>query len=368
MTEVRTPRCDSPLRQDHAHSGDGSVDEFDLSLAGIAPTEPLFAARLTPEIWLQQASSTTLYLGGLGWGCMGGPALASLHTPVLSEQGPWVDAWRSTSTVLRHGRSGAVRWQADDHWAFGQLDMPEADIDLAKTARLAYRDVFTALRDCGLPHLLRLWNYLPRINADGGGLERYRQFNIGRQQAFIDAGRDAFEGAPAACALGTTGAQAGGLALRFLAGRVPPQPVENPRQVSAYRYSAAHGPRAPTFSRAALADAGGGRVVLFISGTASIVGEQSLHPGDVIAQTEETLRNLQALLQTAMTRCSARFTLADLQSTVYLRHATDAPAVLALLSKAMPSAPAPHCVQADICRAELLVEIEAHALVPGTLA
>lgn len=379
MNEVRTPSPDSHPMHDRARSGDVLVEQADPGLAGAVqgrtphgqPTmtaaQPLHAERLSPEAWLQQAASTTPPLGGLGWGCVGGPALASLHTPVLCAQGPWVDAWRSASKALRAGRSGVVHWQEDGHWAFGQLEVAEADIDLAETARRAYRDVFAALQDCGQPHMLRLWNYLPRINADGGGLERYRQFNIGRQQAFIDAGRDAFESAPAACALGTTGAQSGGLAIRFLAGRVPPRPVENPRQVSAYRYSTAHGPRAPTFSRAALADAGGGRVVLFISGTASIVGEQSLHPGDVIAQTEETLRNLQAVLHAAMARCSARFTLADLQSTVYLRHAADAPAVLALLSKAVPLAPAPRCVQADICRAELLVEIEAHAFAPGTL-
>jgi enamine deaminase RidA (YjgF/YER057c/UK114 family) len=337
---------------------------------------PLHAERVSHEAWLQQLRGGAAQLGGLGWGCTS-PGLAPLHTPVLSAGGPWVDAWRSIGpqTALRSGRSGAVHWQDDGDWAFGQLELPAndtapdtADInDLAAAAHRAYSDVFAALRDCGRPHVLRLWNYLPRINGDGGGLERYRQFNIGRQRAFIDAGRDAFEGAPAACALGTAGTKASGLAIRFLAGRVPQRPVENPRQVPAYRYSAQHGPRAPTFSRAALADAGGGRVVLFISGTASIVGEQSLHLGDAVAQTEETLRNLQAVLDAAMARCTARFTLADLQSTVYLRHATDASAVLALLARAVPGAAQPRCVQADICRAELLVEIEAYVFAPGAL-
>ena len=346
--------------------------------------QPLHAERLSPAAWLKLAASTRPPLGGLGWGWPaggagdgagdgaadgpGGSGLATLHTPVLSDSGPWVDAWRSEGGAGATGRSGAVSWQAQGDWAFGQLDIPDADSDLAETARRAYGDVFAALQACGRPHVLRLWNYLPRINADGGGLERYRQFNIGRQQAFIDAGRDAFEGAPAACALGTTGAQAGGLAIRFLAGRQPARPVENPRQVPAYRYSAVHGPRAPTFSRAALADAGGGRVLLFISGTASIVGERSLHPGDVLAQTEETLRNLQAVLDAAMAMCSARYTLASLQSTVYVRHAEHAGAVLALWAAAVPGGPAPRCVQADICRAELLVEIEAHAFAPGALA
>ncbi len=58
-------------------------------------------------------------------------------------------------------------------------------------------------RPTGCPHLLRLWNYFSDINEDSDGLERYRHFNVGRQQAFLDAKRSAFEGAPAACALGT---------------------------------------------------------------------------------------------------------------------------------------------------------------------
>jgi len=238
---------------------------------------------------------------------------------------------------------------------------------LEQTTYRAYRDVFAALEDCGCPQLLRLWNYLPRINADGGGLERYRQFNIGRQQAFLDARRDPFEGSPAACALGTAGATPGGLSIRFLAGRVAPKPVENPRQVSAYRYSRTYGPRAPTFSRAALADAGGGQLALLVSGTASIVGEHTVHPGDVVAQTQETLRNLQAVIANAHRGCSARYTLADLQPTVYVRHAADAVVVAQVLAQAEPAWRDPPCVQADICRADLLVEIEAHAFAPGAL-
>ena len=294
--------------------------------------------------------------------------MALPHTPMLLGGWPWVDARRGAGTDVRSGRSGAMFWQVDGDWAFGHPELPDADSDLARTTRRAYSDVSAALQDCGLPHVLRLWNYLPRINAEGCGLERYRQFNIDRHEAFITAGRNAFGAAPAACALGTTGAQADGLAIRFLAGRAPPRPVKNPRQVPAYCYSSAHGPRVPTFARAALVDAGAGRVVLFISGTVSIVGERSLHPGDVIAQTEETLRDLLVVMAAAMACCSARFTLADLQRTAYVRRAADAPAILALWAQAVPGGPAPRCVQADICRAELLVEIEAHAFAPGALA
>jgi enamine deaminase RidA (YjgF/YER057c/UK114 family) len=338
----------------------------------------LQALRLSLAEWPQRASSQAA-LGGLAWGWPGAGAgtpsdlaalrgLAPLTMPLLGATSPWVDAWAGEGAPMRRGHSGAAHWQTDGDWAFGHLNLPEASGDLEATAYRAYLDLFAALQDCGCPQVLRLWNYLPCINADGGGLERYRQFNIGRQRAFVDAARDAFEGAPAACALGTPGESAGGLSICFLAGRVVPRPVDNPRQVPAYRYSTLYGPRAPSFSRATLADAGGGRLALLVSGTASIVGEHTVHLGDVRAQTQETLRNLQAVIDSAHRACSARLTLADLHPTVYVRHAVDRPKVLDVLAQAVPAWRTAPCVQADICRAELLVEIEAHALVPGALA
>lgn len=345
-------------------------------LRGVAARSPiaLRADRLDLAAWRAGPRQGVLALGGLAWGVphldAGADAggLATLDTPLLSTTQPWVDAWLTLGGALRSGRSGSVQWRTDGHWAFGQLDLPEAEGALEQTTYRAYRDLFAALADCGCPQLLRVWNYLPRINADGGGLERYRQFNIGRQQAFLDARRDPFEGAPAACALGTAGVTPSGLSVRFLAARVAPQPVENPRQVSAYRYSSTYGPRAPTFSRAALADAGGGQLALLVSGTASIVGEHTVHAGDVVAQTQETLRNLQAVIDSAHRGCSARYTLADLHPTVYVRHAADVAAVQQVLAQAEPAWRGSPCVQADICRADLLVEIEAHAFAPGALA
>ena len=81
----------------------------------------------------------------------------------------------------------------------------------------------------------------------------------------------------------------------FLAGRVAPVFVENPRQVSAYHYPREYGTHSPVFSRAALLRQAQS-LTLFISGTASIVGHRSLHLGDTAAQTRETLTNIEALL------------------------------------------------------------------------
>ena len=65
-----------------------------------------------------------------------------------------------------------------------------------------------------------------------------------------------------------------------------------------------YGPRSPTFSRAALVYPAG-QEILFISGTASIVGHQTVHPGDVVGQCRESMENIAAVLAEA-TGCAAR--------------------------------------------------------------
>jgi len=288
---------------------------------------------------------------------------------MLLEGDAQLDVWRASGTV-EAGRSGQVRWWRNAEWMFGTVDIDESTqgTGLADISLNAYLDIFRSLEDSARPHLLRIWNYVPRINIDGGGLERYRQFNAGRQQAFLEAQQAAFEGAPAACALGTS---AGPLSIRFLASRRAPVAVENPRQVSAYRYPSTYGPRAPTFSRAALADMGNDHLALLISGTASIVGHDTVHHGAVLAQTHETLRNLEAVIASAHTRCSARFDIRQLDCVVYVRHPADAPRVRGILSQMLGAES--HAVrkavflQADVCRSDLLVEIEAHAVARGTV-
>jgi hypothetical protein len=103
----------------------------------------------------------------------------------------------------------------------------------------AYRRIFRLIEREGLPHLWRVWNYLAAINGESNGLERYRQFNIGRQDAFLEFSRGATGNVPAACAIGLA---SGPLSIAFMAGDQPAVPVENPRQVSAYNYPASYAP------------------------------------------------------------------------------------------------------------------------------
>lgn len=277
---------------------------------------------------------------------------------LLAPPGASADRWFDDDAPQRHG---CVRYVVDGDWLYGCAEIGDGD-GMQAAAHRAYTDLFALLGDSDSPHLLRLWNYFPGINADGGGTERYRQFNAGRQQAFIEARRSAFEGSPAACALGTA---TGPLRVYFIAGRTPPLAIENPRQVSAYRYPNAYGPRSPTFSRAALAALGDGRTMLFISGTASIVGHETMHVGDVRRQTEESLVNVAAVQAVAAERAGVPFPHTALTYTVYVRRPADLPVVRDVFEATVGAQAAAGAIylQADICRAGLLVEIEAHGCV-----
>ncbi|MDP5239224.1 hypothetical protein Q9Q94_06770 [Uliginosibacterium sp. 31-16] len=275
---------------------------------------------------------------------------------VLPAGGRTCTTWLSPGPFVE-GHTGELNWRHNEHLLFGSISLREAgQSTLQQVSHQAYAAVFETLRLTGFPYLARCWNYLPRINLDGGGLERYRQFNIGRQDAFIAAEQAWLAGAPSACALGTA---EGDLVLYFLASRVLPQAIENPRQISAYRYPERYGPRSPTFSRASLL-ALPGQEVLFISGTASIVGHESLHRDSVVAQTEETLRNIAVVVEQANLKSGiGGFSSRELILKVFVRHAEDIPVVAQVLRTQLGPDLDVIYLQADICRAELLVEIEA---------
>jgi chorismate lyase / 3-hydroxybenzoate synthase len=312
------------------------------------------------------AHSATVGLGGLLYGSHA-VGLGSVPLPLLGTTMPVQDAWLGHGATTAGANAHGARWQHDGDWLFGVIDVPE-DAGLEAAAHHGYAGLFDALHNTGFTQLLRVWNYLPRINEEGDAMERYKRFNAGRQQAFLDAGERAFEGSPAACAIGSAD---GPLRVRFLAGRGVVRHVENPRQVSAYHYPQRYGPRAPTFSRAALAEAGPGRLGLFVSGTASIVGHESVHDGDVRAQVRETVVNLQAVLTNASSKSNVRWSLRDLHAVVYVRHAQDHAAVVDELARIAPElgcdANAMVFLHADICRRELDVEIEGHAWAEGEL-
>ena len=85
-------------------------------------------------------------------------------------------------------------------------------------------------------------------------------------------------------------------------------------------------------------------------------------PGDVVAQTRESMDNVAVVLDQANQRSrSGGHALGALSYRVYIRHAADTPQVQAVMAERVGAAPVV-CVLADVCRAELLVEVEAQGL------
>lgn len=302
-----------------------------------------------------------------------------LHVPMrrLDAEQSICEVWHGRDKLTR-GRSGAIHYRHDADVLFGVVILPETLFEavadktpLQQATESAYRQVFSLLETLRYPYLFRFWNYIADINTHSFGLERYCQFNLGRQDAFLAHGREVTGNVPAACALGfgQGSATQGPLTIAFLAGRVAPLSIENPRQISAYQYPEQYGPRSPTFSRASLVRLGQDEV-LFISGTASIVGHDTLHPTDVVAQTRETMINIEAVLGQANRQAShVRFNLATLAYKVYIRDASDLGRIRAELTRIIGSPPNAMYLQADVCRQDLLLEIEAtggHSVfVPG---
>jgi chorismate lyase / 3-hydroxybenzoate synthase len=262
-----------------------------------------------------------------------------------------LEVWRGRGGVER-GRDGAIRWSSDGDYTFAAIEVEEvAHGGIADAARHAYE---TMQHWCGAGrdrHILRIWHYLDAINAGTGDAERYRQFCSGRA-----LGMDGLfsTGYPAATAIGAHDGRRM-LQMYWLAARKPGAPIENPRQLSAWQYPRRYGPSAPNFVRAMRGPTQPPQI--YISGTAAIIGHVSHHADDSIAQLEETLTNLDSLLATARIEASARLG-ARSALKVYVRHAADAATLYSRLRERVGADTPLLLLHGDICRAELLVEIE----------
>ncbi len=272
------------------------------------------------------------------------------------------------------------RVSPDGRWAFaravvdGARHMPDADFEAA--TREAFLGLLRAVGDAGLTHALRFWSHLPGIHSrvKGCPLDRYMVFNKGRFAAFAEVFSAPATQAgqiPTASAVGHDGDS---LVVYLLASDVPGTPFENPRQVPAYCYSEHYGPTPPSFARATRIVGPTGQTQLLIGGTASVVGEASLHVGKAKMQCRETLRNLAALIGFAQPHATApehhwdddlhwldRLT----HARVYYVSPADLPDLRHALTNAFQSCVDVEWVRADLCRSDLLVEIEGLATLEG---
>ncbi len=141
--------------------------------------------------------------------------------------------------------------------------------------------------------------------------------------------------------------------------RVHKTPIESKSVLcEAYDY-----PSKVSFSRGMRVELDG-CAMLFISGTASVDERgESIHPGDLMAQTRRAFDNIASLLETegadwhdiVRTTCY----LADFRHYDQFNEARNA----FYEEQGLNPLPASTCIEARICRPELLVEIEAIAMI-----
>jgi len=260
--------------------------------------------------------------------------------------------------VVTSGVYNSIRFSKGSNYLIGSASMEFRDNQQFKeTISRLYEEIFDCIDIQGYPNLARIWNYIPDIHAQQG-IDRYQHFCEARHHAFAGHYHDYKGVLPAATAVGIEGRY---LHLYFIAAREPVYFCENPRQCSAYEYPSQYGPSSPSFARASLIKRD--RAMLLISGTASVLGHESVHENNVAGQTEETMNNIRALIEETNAKHGSAFSgLDSLQHIkVYIRNREDRAIVEGVLSECLGTDTDRVFIIADICRKELLVEIEAIA-------
>ncbi len=246
--------------------------------------------------------------------------------------------------------------------------------DFSKSVRQQSREVFDKmdgiLASYGftVDDIVRQWNYIGNIVSQRDGKQNYQEFNDARSEYY---GKGCWKnGYPAATGIGAAfeGIIVGGVAFKRLNqdSGTGIYPIDNPMQVAAHVYSKKvlvdddinAVKSTPKFERAKLIETGEG-ACCFVSGTAAIRGEESVDASSVKLQTAKTIENIEYLVSKenlTRYRCKA-YDLKYVKLHVFVKNAEDYEDVKSVVEEAYPQMTVVYTV-ADVCRGELLVEIE----------
>lgn len=203
--------------------------------------------------------------------------------------------------------------------------------------------------------IYRQWNYIEGITFESLGSQNYQEFNDARSAFYNRA--DWSQGYPAATGIGMS---RGGVMIELYATKgksLLNRPIDNPMQISAHSYSQnvlagnENNKTTPKFERA--------RIVgntIYISGTAAIHGEKSIGSNNTLMQAAATMEIMDYLISPVNIPIACKSTEYDLLR-VYVKHAEDVEGVKNFMDTHYP-VPQKQYLVSDICRPELLIEIE----------
>ncbi|HEC26134.1 MAG TPA: hypothetical protein ENI67_01820 [Gammaproteobacteria bacterium] len=274
-------------------------------------------------------------------------------TPALAGS-DLLEVWR-TDELPENGKLGDIHYRRTSTLIFGRIMVDNGNDSIESITQNIYQQISRLQQELNYPQMIRMWNYLPWINRHDDGMERYQSFCVGRHQA-IDTSRGFESHLSAATAVGT---HDNNVLVYFIAAREDGIQIENPLQVSAFDYPARYAPKSPAFSRAMVKQWGKSKH-LYISGTASILGHETRHKNKLLEQLDECLNNMDVLVAEAhvQTGLGISDTSQLTAIKIYLIDAGNLEAVLSHVRKRLGNEVEVLILSADICREDLLLEIE----------
>lgn len=278
-----------------------------------------------------------------------------------------------TIDYCSHGGVYYLKVEDDEHreLVIGDLQGKNLNEGILEQSDEIFADLADVLKKENYPihSIVRQWNYIEQITAFKGEHQHYQDFNDSRSHFY--AATKWPEGYPAATGIGT---QLGGVLVDVNA-IIPKKdcfkcvPLDNSLQVAAHSYSqevllgtedkAFNEKTTPKFERAK-AVVGEDRGIVYISGTAAIRGEQSLTNVGILVQTGTTMENINYLISEEnlgkagipiVESCHLEML------RVYLKNPEDVTAVKVYMDHLFTEVPISYLL-ADVCRDELLIEIE----------
>lgn len=294
------------------------------------------------------------------------------HPPVItvpmasSSDRSLIEAWITPAgESIQYGEYKGLVFGDNGYFLFCAGIIPSADT-YHDAAEEFYDRLFELLDVRRYPTVFRLWNYIGELlSPNAQGMEIYRDFVQGRARSFSKQASGTWH-MPAATGIGTRGKGIGVIALATRDAKA--LHIENPNQVSAYHYPKEYGPRSPSFARATalidvMPDTELTSLSIFISGTASILGHKTVFEGDIVNQTKTTLDNIAAILSAnniSNYQLNVNCSLKEVKTMrVYVKHESDIETVRNIVAAYISSDTQISFFNVDVCRNDLLVEIEA---------
>ena len=257
-------------------------------------------------------------------------------------------------------------------YASGLTGIINGDIYENSNMAFALMEKILNAENLNFSNIVRQWNYIENITHVPDKRQNYQHYQI-----FNDVRSDYYNksefinGYPSATGIGTDTC---GLIINFIAistaANMQIVPVLNPGQIDAYKYSQKvligsgvnkrEYKSSPKFERGKLVRTDEGTKI-YISGTAAIIGENTMFPTDVEKQTMATINNIKKLVESESIPKMDNIQPVEKNNYSYVRsyvkHKKDIDIVKRLCEKHFRS----ECFQyliSDICRDNLLVEIE----------